>query len=191
MLVALVTFFRAQALSVVRMLLDLGAEVSDLLFVVFEAGAQMLFHFFDFGFGWEEAEEIFYFEDTLRFVSDDLESIFDLHFLGIWIVIGLDRLLRSLFGAGDGVLEELLGYLHPELLLYLDIFRLVCILLGQIIPITLKCQFHCLRVQVQDPVQDDLSVFEPINLLTDLSPARCSLLVFFLDQFVLFLFAQV
>ena len=81
------------------------------------------------------------------------------------------HILRSLFVARNRVLEELLRYFHPQLLLDLDILRLVSILLRQVDLVALKSQLNSLRVQVQNPVQDDLGVFKPVDLLADLPPS--------------------
>lgn len=101
------------------------------------------------------------------------------------------HILRSLFVARNRVLEELLRYFHPQLLLDLDILRLVSILLRQVDLVTLKSQLNSLRVQVQNPVQDDLGVFKPVDLLADLPSSGGSFFIFFLDQLVLLLFAKI
>ena len=77
--VLLVASLGTQELGVLRVLLDLSAQIDDLLLIVIEAVAQMVFHVTDFGFLREKIEEIFDLEHVV--LTNNRQSFLNLHLL--------------------------------------------------------------------------------------------------------------
>ena len=77
--VLLVASLGPQELGVLRVLLDLSAQIDDLLLIVIEAVAQMVFHVTDFGFLREKIEEILDLEHVV--LTNNCQSFLNLHLL--------------------------------------------------------------------------------------------------------------
>ena len=79
MSILLVTSLRAKKLSVLRMLLNLGTQLLDLLFIIVEAVAKMLFHIAYLRLLREEIQQVFNLENII--LSDDGQSLLDFYLL--------------------------------------------------------------------------------------------------------------
>ena len=66
------------------------------------------------------------------------------------------------------IVEEVLGYLHPQLLPYLLVLWLVGVLHGHLDVVNLKCNLHGLVVVIQNSIDHDLGLFLHFNLLFQL-----------------------
>jgi len=175
-LVPLTSLLSSQQFSVSGVLLDLAAQASNLVFVIIETLAQMLFHLLNLRLGREQVKKIFDFED--RVLPDDLESLFDTHLLlGAFTLVAL---------------KQCLGNLHPQLLPHLVFTGLVSVLFGGVNVLALESKFDCFRVEVQDAVEDDLSLFHLGDLVPKLVlPIFTRDVVNLLLQLLLFLLADI
>ena len=138
------------------MLLDLAPQLLNLLLVVVKTVAQVLLHVAHFSLLREQVEQVLNLEHII--LPDDRQGFLDLHLLP-GLIIGL----RS---------EQVLGYLHPELLAGLAAGWLVGVVTSHVGVIDLERLLDSLGVEIQDAVQNDLcllyvvySFFEVLPLL--------------------------
>jgi len=164
-----------ELLRVLGVFFDLVTQAFDLFLVVIQALAEVLLHVFDLRILREQVQKVLHFEHVP--LVDDLKCLLHVDFFlrlesrrkPVQLVV---RRLRVL------VVEEILGDLHPQLLLDFEFGWLVCILLGQVDVLAFQCELDGFGVEVKYAVELDLGFLHRLDLGLDLRGTVAHLLNF-------------
>lgn len=145
------------------MLLDLAPQLLNLLLVVVKTVAQVLLHVAHFCLLREQVEQVLNLEHII--LPNNRQGFLDVHLLPR-LIIGLRP-------------EQVLGYLHPELLAGLAAGWLVGVVSSHVSVIDLERLLDRLGVEIKDAVQNDLSLLYVVDSFFEVQPpVRVPWLVF-------------
>ena len=144
-----VTTLSSKLLRILGVLLNLAAQVFNLLFIIIQAVAQVLLHIAHLSFLREQVKQVFNFQNVV--LSDNSQRL-----------LYLDLLACSIWHLRP---KEMLSDFHPELLASLGALRLVSIVSRHVCIVNLQGFLDSLRVGVHHTVEDDLGLFDHVDLL--------------------------